>query len=115
MEWDLTHVPWNSRPWVWVLTLYENDFVVRHVSVSLQGIRGVLWKRKFMWIDEWNLDAGRRIDIPEELESLFEFVESLHDDNPPSVDDVGTWGPVLDGNDTGFAVRLQLSRHKVYP
>jgi len=115
MQWDLTHVPWKLRPTVGVLTLYENDSVLQRVSLSLEGIRSVLWKRKFMWIDEWNLDEGTHIHIPAELQSLFHLVESLDDENPPLHADLGTWGPVIDGKDTGFAVYMHLSRHKLYP
>jgi hypothetical protein len=84
--------------------------------MSEDGVYSFLWKRKFIWMDEWNLDRGTHIHIPPELAGLFSAVESLHS-ILATVDgevDLGTWGPMVDGSDTGFTVHLHISFNKLY-
>jgi hypothetical protein len=110
-------VPWNDRPTVWVVSVVENGELMRRVALSQDGVYGFLWKRKFSWIDEWNLDRTTHIHIPDDVGGLFAAVESIHSilDSIDGVVDLGTWGPVVDGFDTGFSVHVHVSFNRLYP
>lgn len=119
MEWNLQSVLYKDRPTVWVITCYENDRVHRRVSLSLDSLHGFLWKRKWMWLDTWfDMECE---STPEELWSLEDAVslDGLRETVMQSCFDgeahLGTWGPIIQGRDTGLTVRLHLSFNKVFP
>ena len=106
---------------VWVVLVHENQTTHVRVSKSLDSIASFLWKRKWIWIDEWHLDDGPELSIPEDLASS---LESFHADamqkfvsSPDWSGEahVGPLGPVVDGKETGFQVFVHLLRLRMFP
>lgn len=109
----------STRPSVWVVTVYENDAVIQFASLSLDGIAGFLWKRKFRWYDDFALDEGHEISIPTDLFGLFdgiqlETLEAVTDEWNGEAH-LGPFGPVVNGKDTGFELFVHLTRLTIHP
>ena len=121
MAWNLEGLGPRERPSVWVVTVFENDTPVQRAAMSLEGIANFLWKRKFVWIDEWHLDDGPDLGIPDELRTLFEGIQldtmeaAVTSDAWDGHATLGPFGPVVQGVDTGLEVCVHLSRLNVHP
>ena len=104
---------------MWVITCYENHTVHRRACLSLDSVVSFLWKREFLWRDHWLVNDDD--EMPLEFWPLFESItlpqlqERVMHSSFEGEADLGTWGPWINGRDTGFTVAVHLTLNKLYP